>query len=91
MCSNDILTLGAEPLFFLDYIAAGRLDSETVASIVEGIAKACKKIGASLIGGETAEMPGLYKEGHYDVSGFIVGILDKEKYLTPKKLNPVIS
>lgn len=88
MCSNDILTLGAEPLFFLDYIAAGRLDSETVASIVEGIAKACKKIGASLIGGETAEMPGLYKEGHYDVSGFIVGILDKEKILDPKKVKP---
>lgn len=78
MCSNDILTMAAKPLFFLDYIAGGKLDSGVVERLVEGIASACLKIGASLIGGETAEMPGLYKEGDYDVSGFIVGVCERD-------------
>lgn len=79
MSSNDILTLGAKPLFFMDYVAGGKIDSNVVAEFIEGISNACKKIGCSLIGGETAEMPGLYKEGDYDLSGFIVGIVEKTK------------
>lgn len=87
MSANDILTLGARPLFFLDYIAGGKLDAEIVARFVKGIANACKKIGASLIGGETAEMPGIYREGDYDLSGFIVGAADLEKLPGPDKLS----
>jgi phosphoribosylformylglycinamidine cyclo-ligase len=79
MSSNDILTLGARPLFFMDYVAGGKIDSNVVAEFVEGISMACKKIGCSLIGGETAEMPGVYKDGDYDLSGFIVGIAEKER------------
>jgi len=88
MSANDILTLGARPLFFLDYIAGGKLDAEIVARFVAGIANACKKIGASLVGGETAEMPGIYREGDYDLSGFIVGAADLEKLPGPEKLSP---
>src|SRR5258706_13729091 len=80
-CVNDILVQGARPLFFLDYIAAGKLVPETVASVIEGLARACKETGCVLIGGETAEMPGFYSEGEYDVSGFIVGGLDRDKGL----------
>lgn len=79
MSSNDILTLGAKPLFFLDYIACGKLNSYIVSQFIDGMAEACKEIGAALIGGETAEMPGIYNEGDYDLCGFIVGIADKSK------------
>jgi len=78
MSVNDVLCQGAEPLFFLDYIATGKLHPEKVEKIVEGIANGCLKSGCALIGGETAEMPGLYSEGEYDVAGFAVGIVDKK-------------
>src|SRR5512132_1087605 len=80
-CVNDILVQGARPLFFLDYIATGKLSPETVADIVEGIANGCKENGCVLLGGETAEMPGFYADGEYDVAGFIVGVVDREKVI----------
>jgi phosphoribosylformylglycinamidine cyclo-ligase len=80
-CVNDILVQGARPLFFLDYIATGKLAPETVASIVEGIANGCRENGSVLLGGETAEMPGFYADGEYDVAGFIVGIVDRERVI----------
>ncbi|MEL3906801.1 MAG: phosphoribosylformylglycinamidine cyclo-ligase [Treponema sp.] len=84
MCVNDILCQGAKPLFFLDYIATGKLVAEKMASIVEGVAEGCLQAGAALIGGETAEMPGIYKENDYDLAGFCVGIVDKHKIITGK-------
>lgn len=78
MCVNDILCHGAKPLFFLDYIACGKLKSEKVATIVKGIADGCKIAGCSLVGGETAEMPGFYKDDEYDLAGFAVGIVKKD-------------
>ncbi|HVS80898.1 MAG TPA: phosphoribosylformylglycinamidine cyclo-ligase [Pyrinomonadaceae bacterium] len=78
-CVNDILVQGARPLFFLDYIATGKLAPETVAGIVEGISNGCRENGCVLLGGETAEMPGFYADGEYDVAGFIVGVVDREK------------
>jgi len=80
-CVNDILVQGARPLFFLDYIATGKLGPETVAAIVEGIANGCRENGCALLGGETAEMPGFYADGEYDVAGFIVGVVDQEKVI----------
>jgi len=81
MCVNDIITLGAEPLFFLDYYATGELDVEVAAQVVTGIGKGCELSGAALVGGETAEMPGMYKHGDYDIAGFCVGIVDKAKII----------
>jgi phosphoribosylformylglycinamidine cyclo-ligase len=81
MCVNDILTSGAEPLFFLDYFAAGKLSTKTASDVISGIAEGCKNSGCSLIGGETAEMPGIYSKGEYDLAGFAVGIVDKHKII----------
>lgn len=78
MCVNDILTSGATPLFFLDYFATGRLSTKQGTDVIRGIAEGCKMAGCSLIGGETAEMPGFYKKGEYDLSGFSVGVVDKK-------------
>ncbi|MDX8389078.1 MAG: phosphoribosylformylglycinamidine cyclo-ligase [Mariprofundaceae bacterium] len=86
MCVNDLAALGATPLFFLDYLATGKLSGETLASVVEGIADACKTCGCSLVGGETAEMPGLYAPGHYDIGGFCVGVVDKPKMVDGSKI-----
>lgn len=85
MCVNDILCQGAKPLFFLDYIATGKLVAQKMASIVEGIAEGCMDAGCALIGGETAEMPGIYKEDDYDVAGFCVGIVDKHRIIDGKR------
>ena len=85
MCVNDILCQGAKPLFFLDYIATGKLVAKKMAGIVEGVANGCVDAGCALIGGETAEMPGIYKEEDYDIAGFCVGIVDKHKIIDGKK------
>src|SRR5712692_6551738 len=85
-CVNDILVQGARPLFFLDYIATGKLSPETVASIVEGITNGCRENGCVLLGGETAEMPGFYADGEYDVAGFIVGVVEREKVIDGKRI-----
>jgi phosphoribosylformylglycinamidine cyclo-ligase len=87
-CVNDILTQGAEPLFFLDYIAMGKLDMRILEQVVEGMSSAAKKAGCSLIGGETAEMPDVYAEGEYDVAGFIVGAVERKKVLDPRRVRP---
>jgi len=87
-CVNDILVQGARPLFFLDYIATGKLAPETITGIVEGIALGCRENGCVLLGGETAEMPGFYADGEYDVAGFIVGVVDQEKVIDGRAIAP---
>ncbi|OOB78045.1 MAG: phosphoribosylformylglycinamidine cyclo-ligase [Epulopiscium sp. Nuni2H_MBin003] len=86
MCVNDILCAGATPLFFLDYVATGKISPEKIAEVVGGISEGCVQSGCALIGGETAEMPGFYNTGEYDVAGFAVGIVDKKDMISGKDL-----
>ena len=88
ICVNDIICCGAKPLFFLDYIACGKNEPEKIAAIVKGVAEGCVQSGAALIGGETAEMPGFYPEDEYDLAGFAVGVVDKEKIVDHSSIRP---
>ena len=87
-CVNDILVQGARPLFFLDYFATGKLEPDVTASVVEGMARACRENGCVLLGGETAEMPDFYPPGEYDLAGFIVGVVDKQKVIDGRSIVP---
>jgi phosphoribosylformylglycinamidine cyclo-ligase len=85
-CVNDILVQGARPLFFLDYVAAGKIDPDVIAAVVEGLASGCREAGCALLGGETAEMPGFYADGEYDIAGFIVGVVDRARIIDGKTI-----
>ena len=88
MCANDIIVQGATPLFFLDYLATGKMDLDTLTAIVEGIVEGCREAACALIGGETAEMPGFYAPGEYDLAGFVVGIVDQEQLIDGSRIRP---
>ncbi len=88
MCANDVVVQGAEPLFFLDYFATGKLEPETAALVLQGIADGCRMAGCALIGGETAEMPSFYAEGEYDLAGFCVGVVNRDRIISGRTIHP---
>jgi phosphoribosylformylglycinamidine cyclo-ligase len=88
MCANDVVTVGARPLFFLDYFATGALDVEQATRVIEGIAEGCKRAGCALLGGETAELPGFYHRGEYDLAGFAVGVVERDSILNGEQVKP---